>query len=178
VIRRIEMKASKPTPLGAVARGLIAGAVGTAAMDLVWFARYRRGGGTDKLVNWEFSSGLTDWESAPAPAQVAKRVMEGFLQREIPPERAPLINNVVHWSYGMLWGALYGIVAGSLRSRRTAYGLALGPIVWGSAYAVLPLAKLYKPMWEYDPGTLAKDLGAHMAYGAGTAGAFRLLTGG
>lgn len=103
------MKASKPTPLGAVARGLISSAVGTAAMDLVWFARYRRGGGTDKLVNWEFSSGLTDRESAPAPAQFAKRVMEGFLQREIPPERAPLIDNVVHWSYGMLWGALYVI---------------------------------------------------------------------
>lgn len=54
------MKASNPTPLGAVARGLVAGAVGTAAMDLVWFARYKRGGGTDKLVDWEFSSGLKD----------------------------------------------------------------------------------------------------------------------
>lgn len=172
------MKASKPSPLGAVARGVVAGAVGTAAMDLVWFARYKHGGGKDKLVDWEFSSGLKDWESAPAPAQVARRVGEGFLQREIPPERAALMNNAVHWSYGMLWGVLYGIVAGSLRSRRAAYGLALGPIVWSSAYAVLPLAKLYKPMWEYDAKTLAKDLGAHLAYGAGTAGAFRVLMGG
>jgi hypothetical protein len=146
-------------------------------MDLVWFARYKRSGGTDNLVDWEFSSGLEDWESDPAPAQVAKRMTEGFLQRELPPERAALMNNTVHWAYGMVWGALYGIVTGSLRSRRVAYGLALGPIVWTAAYAVLPLAKLYKPMWEYDPKTLAKDLGAHMAYGAGTGAAFRLLVG-
>ena len=45
-----------------------------------------------------------------------------------------------------------------------------------SSYAVLPLAKLYKPIWEYDRKTLAKDLSAHLAYGLATAAAFRLLT--
>jgi hypothetical protein len=33
------------TPLGAVGRGLIAGAVGSLAMDVLWYARYRRGYG-------------------------------------------------------------------------------------------------------------------------------------
>jgi hypothetical protein len=37
------------------------------------------------------------------------------------------------------------------------------------------LAKLYKPIWEYDAKTLAKDLSAHFAYGLGTAATFRLL---
>jgi hypothetical protein len=36
---------------------------------------------------------------------------------------------------------------------------------------------LYKPIWEYDPGTLAKDLSAHVVYGLGTSVAF-YLTGG
>jgi hypothetical protein len=40
---------------------------------------------------------------------------------------------------------------------------------------VLPLVKLYKPIWEYDRTTLAKDLSAHLVYGIGTAAAFRLL---
>jgi hypothetical protein len=63
------------TPLGALGRGLLAGVVGTAAMDLVWFARYRRSGGEDNLVDWEFSAGLKDWEAAPPPAQVGRRVV-------------------------------------------------------------------------------------------------------
>src|SRR2546430_1315711 len=38
--------------------GLLAGVVGTLAMDLVWFARYKRGGGESAFVTWEFSVGL------------------------------------------------------------------------------------------------------------------------
>jgi hypothetical protein len=35
-------------------RGAIAGAVGTAAMDLVWYRRYRGGGGgKDSFLRWE-----------------------------------------------------------------------------------------------------------------------------
>jgi hypothetical protein len=37
------------------------------------------------------------------------------------------------------------------------------------------LAKLYKPIWEYDAETLAKDLSAHLAYGLATAATFGLL---
>jgi hypothetical protein len=36
-------------------------------------------------------------------------------------------------------------------------------------------AGLYKPIWEYDAKTLAVDLSAHLAYGAGTGTAFWLL---
>lgn len=103
--------------------------------------------------------------------------MEGLFQREVPSEWAAFANNVTHWSYGIAWGALYGLVAGSLRSPRLRHGLALGPIVWASGYVVLPLAKLYKPMWEYDAKTLGRDLCAHTVYGLGTAAAFRALAG-
>ena len=34
---------------------------------------------------------------------------------------------------------------------------------------------IYKPIWEYDAKTLAKDLSAHLAYGAGTGSAFWLF---
>ena len=44
-----------------------------------------------------------------------------------------------------------------------------------AGYVVLPAAGLYKPIWEYDAKTLAKDLSAHLAYGAGTGAAFWLL---
>ena len=43
--------------------GLFAGAIGTVAMDMFLFSRYRRGGGERGLVEWESSAGLTSWDS-------------------------------------------------------------------------------------------------------------------
>jgi hypothetical protein len=163
------------TPLGAVARGVVAGTVGTAAMDALLFGRYRRDGGDSAFEAWESSAGLDNWDQAPAPAQVGKRLVEGLFLRELPPERARLVNNVTHWGYGLLGGVQYGLVAGSLRAPRVRYGLPFGASVWAGGYVVLPAAKLYKPIWDYDRVTLAKDLTAHLVYGLGTAAAFQLL---
>ena len=168
----------RPTPLGALARGVGAGAAGTAAMDLLMYRRYRRDGGTQTLREWEFSAGLKDWDGAAAPAQVGRRVVEGLFRVELDPRWAQLTNNVMHWAYGLAWGAQYGLVAGSARRLRRSDGLVLGPVVFASGYVVLPLAGLYKPIWEYDGPTLAKDLSAHLVYGVVTAEAFRLLAAG
>src|ERR1700716_3692844 len=144
------------TPLGALVRGMVSGAVGTAAMDAVWYWRYRRGGGKDRVLDWEFSAGVTGWDKASAPAAIGKRVVEGFTGRALPPERAALMNNVVHWAYGLTGGAAYGILVGSLRRRSLLLGLPFGAAVWATGYAVLPESGVYKPFWEYDPKTLWK----------------------
>ena len=68
------------------------------------------------------------------------------------------------------------IVAGSLPRPQPRYGLFLGAALFANDYIALPVAGLYKPIWEYDVKTLAWDLGAHLAYGAGTGTAFWLLT--
>ena len=164
------------TPLGAVGRGLAAGAVGTLAMDLLLYARYRRGGGKQHLFAWEFSSGLSSWDEAPVPGQVGKRLFEGLFQKKLPPQRAELVSNITHWAYGMLNGALYGIAAESLGQPRTWYGIPFGAGVWVVDYAVLPAAGLYKPIQDYDRETLAKDLSAHLVYGTTAAAALRLLS--
>jgi hypothetical protein len=166
------MAGATMSPIGALARGVLAGAVGTAAMDLLWFYRYKRGGGDSGLRDWELAVGVTDWDKAPVPALVGKRLYEGLFQRALPADRAALTSNIMHWGYGLTWGALYGLVAGSVCPPRIRSGLAFGAAVWTSDYVVLPLTKLYKPMWEYDAATLARDLSAHLVYGVATAAAF------
>ncbi len=165
------------TPVGAVARGLAAGALGTLAMDLLWYARYRREDGKSRFAHWEFSGDVLSWDAAPAPAVVGKRLVEGLLQVELADHRAGLTNNVTHWGYGMLMGAQYGLLAGSLRGRHLWLGLPFGAAVWGSSYVVLPAAGLYKPIWQYDRRTLTKDLTAHLVFGLGTAVGFAALAG-
>jgi hypothetical protein len=43
--------------------------------------------------------------------------------------------------------------------------------------AVMPAAKLYKPIWEYDLRTPATDLSAHLVHGTTTAATLRLPSG-
>lgn len=166
---------TKMSPLGAVVRGALAGAVGTVALDAVNYAQYRAGGGADAPVTWEFSAGLDSWEAAPAPAQVGKRLYEGLLQRELPPSSARLVNNVTHWGYGIFWGAVFGVVVASTRPRKLR-GPIFGTLVWLSGYLVLPATKLYQPIWTYDAKTLAKDWSGHLAYGGATSAAFAVLS--
>jgi hypothetical protein len=163
------------TPLGAVARGLLAGTAGTLAMDLFLYGRYRREGGQEHLASWEFSEGVTTWEQAPAPAHVGRRLIEGLFERKLADSRAALVNNVTHWAYGVLSGAAYGVLAGSLHTPRARYGLPFGTAVWLTGYAVLPAAGLYQPIWKYSATVLAKDLSGHLVYGAGTGIAFTVL---
>lgn len=165
------------SPLGAIARGAIAGAIGTLAMDLVWYARYRRGGGDQAFQEWEFSAPADDWEKAPAPAQIARRVYRAALKRDLPADRIPLANNVTHWWYGSAGGELFGILVGSLPGTSPAAGLAWGAILWATSYALLAPAGIYRPIWEYDAQTLWKDLSAHLAYGLALGAAFRALRG-
>lgn len=164
------------TPAGAIVKGAVAGLAGTLGMDLLWYRRYRRDGGDDGFPDWEFSAGTTSYEQAGAPAQVGKRVVEGYLQRELPDESAKTMNNAMHLVTGIAWGTLHGIVAGSMGNTRVSYGLATGPAAWAASYAMLAAAGLYKPMWEYPHNVLWKDLSAHLVFGLGTAGAFRALT--
>jgi hypothetical protein len=162
------------TPLSAVARGLLAGVAGTICLDTVEYLRYRRGGGEKNPLEWEFGP-VDGWENAPAPGKFAKQVIEGVTQRELPDRWAWPVSTAMHWGYGSSAAAAYGIVAGSLREPYPVYGLPFGVAVWAGSYVILPAAKIYKPIWEYDVKTLAWDLGGHFAYGAGTGTAFWLL---
>jgi hypothetical protein len=158
--------------VSAVVAGAVAGALGTAAMDLLWYGRYRRGGGSSGFVDWDTSSDLQGWDDAPAPAKVGRRVAEAALHRELPADAARLTNNVVHWSTGVGWGAVFGMASATVTWRRWWFGPVFGALVWLSSYGVLVPAGLYEPPWKYDPRTLWQDLSAHQVYGLTTAEVF------
>jgi hypothetical protein len=159
-----------------VARGFVAGVIGTVAFDAWLYLRYRQGGGETAFADWETSAGLASWEDAPAPALLGKRVVEAVTGRPVPPGRARLVNNVMHWGYGIGNGVEYGLVAGRLRKPRIRYGLPFGATVWAGDYVILPALGLYKPIWRYDAKTLGNDLAAHLVYGLATATALQALS--
>ncbi|MWB97843.1 hypothetical protein [Agromyces seonyuensis] len=150
------------------AAGVLAGAVGTLAMDLVWYRRYRRSGGTERFLAWEFAEDTTSWETASAPGQVGLRAFRVALRRTPPDTWARPTTNLVHWATGAGWGVAYALARRSV-VRSEAAAAALGPAAWLTSYATLPLLGVYRPIWKYDARTLARDLGAHTIFGLATA---------
>ncbi len=155
--------------------GALAGAVGTIAMDAVWYVRYRRANGTQAPLAWEFSTGVDGWEQVSAPGQVGKRLLT-LVAPAGPPDRwARSAQNVMHWATGMGWGAPLGVVVGLTGRPTWAWGLVFGPAVWLASYATLAPAGIYKPIWQYDAVTLSKDFSAHLVYGLSSAAALAVL---
>lgn len=158
-----------------IAAGAVAGAAGTVAMDLLLFRRYRRDGGKEPAWRWESSQGVVTWEEASAPGQVGEK-LERLVTRGPPPDEwARTTTNAVHWGTGIGWGVQYALLASGTSRHPVLRALALGPAVWLSGYAVLPLAGVYEPIWRYDARTLGKDLSAHLLYGVATSAAFAAL---
>lgn len=150
--------------VGRLARGVLAGMAGTLAMDLLWWSRHRRSGGDDGFTDWEFASGPASFEEAGPPARVGQRAA-GLVGINLPDGAAGSTTNVVHW----LTGVGYGIGHALRRadgSHPVRSGIATGVGAFANSYATLGAMGLYEPIWEYDTDTLAKDLSAHMVFGA------------
>jgi hypothetical protein len=149
------------SPIGAAARGIAASAAGTGAMTAAQTAYYE----------------ANDMESSSTPAEVARRIVEGVLKREVPEERMNALNQGMHWLYGSSWGLPYGIVAGTRRRPASivASGLALGLGVWGASRAEMTAMQIAPPPWQDPPSSLAMDVGFHLVYGLAGATVFRVL---
>jgi hypothetical protein len=159
-----------------LAAGAVAGAAGTAAMDFVLYGRYRRDGGKDCFRRWELAEAVTNWEEASAPGRLGQKVVRLVTGRPPPDDWARTTTNVVHWATGIGWGVQYGALAVRTSRHPWIRALALGPTAWIAGYVILPLAKVYQPIWEYDARTLGDDLSAHLVFGLATSAVFAALT--
>ncbi len=153
------MSRSRTTPLGAVTKGVLAGAIGTGVMTAYQLAAAKAMG-----------SG-----SSNVPGEVGKRIIEGVFQREVSDEQVEKLTNPVHALYGISWGAVYGLVHGSQRARSGRHGLAFGTAVWGASLVELPAMKLAPPVWEMPPTSIALDLSYHLVYGLGVAAGYAAI---
>ena len=160
--------------VGTLVRGAVAGAVGTAAMDALWYRRYRRGGGEADVSQWEFTD-ADSVDEAGAPARFAQQVAD-TVGVDLPAQEAGTVNDAVHW----LTGVANGVGHALLQGRRNALvgGALTGVSAFAGSYGVLGAMGIYKPVWEYDRATIGKDLGAHLVYGLATGLAYAALPGG
>jgi hypothetical protein len=140
----------------AVGRGLLAGAVGTAAMTLsgALEARWRR--------------------RAPsmAPGRAAAHVL-GI--EEFEDEKArQRFNDLSHWAYGTGWGVPRGLL-GMTRTGSATATVLHGGLVWGTAQIALPALDVAPPFVFRPREEIAINLLHHAVYAAATGGALARL---
>ena len=156
--------------------GAFAGAAATDAMDLVLYLCYRRDGGQDSLWQWESAGAVTTWDAASAPGQLGQKLERLVIGKKPPDTWARATTNLVHWATGIGWGLQFAVLASRTSSHPLLPAWGRGPSAWLASYVILPLAKVYKPIWQYDAPTLGDDLSAHLVFGTTTSAVFAALT--
>src|SRR4051812_11109196 len=139
-----------------IGRGLVAGAVGTAAMTVSSTIEQKRRGRA----------------TSTAPADAAMKVLgiEGFCDESAKSR----FSNVVHWAYGSAWGVPRALLdaAGLSPAAATA---AHGGALWASEQVMLPVLGVAPPLWKWGPTEVAIDAIHHVVYAVATSVAYEAL---
>ncbi len=124
---------------GALGRGMVAGAVGTAAMT----------------VSERLEMAVSGREGSQVPGEVGASLLPGK-NREYAPDVAQL-NSAVHWTHGITMGAVRGAldVAGLRGAQASLLHFAL---LWGGDAALYRALNIADVPWRWTPDELATDL--------------------
>jgi hypothetical protein len=141
-------------------KGLLAGLVGTAAMTVVSTLEMK----------------LRKRAASGTPAKAAERVL-GVKPRG---ERARgRLSNLVHFTYGTLWGTMRAVFGRTLSATGVRNPLAPAAAhlaaVWGAELIALPRLGLTPPVREWGGKEVAIDWMHHLVYAAAVDGAYRAL---
>jgi hypothetical protein len=140
-----------------VAKGVLAGLAGTAAMT----------------VSSTLEEKLRGREPSTAPADAAAKVL-GI--QEFPSDRAKnAFSNAVHWSYGTSWGVVRAFL-GRLGLPPAVASAAHFAAVWGSEQAMLPALGVSPPISEWGATEIAIDVFHHVVYVTATTAALEGLS--
>jgi len=138
-----------------VARGLLAGVIGTAAMTVSSTVEQR----------------LRGREASTAPADAAMKVLgiEGFCDDGAKSR----FSNAVHWTYGTAWGVPRALLdaAGVDGAAATA---AHGAALWGFEQVTLPALGVAPPLPEWGAAEIAIDALHHVVYAVTTSVAYTM----
>ena len=165
----------RTTPLGALVRGLAAGAVGSAVQSR-FFALTR------SLAPHGSSAAFEPPEAAQreerATETVARRFVEGMMKRgPLDAEQKERGATAVHYALGAAFGAAWGLVRESFPDLDRPLGVAgFGAAAWMIGDNLLyPAFRLGAGPRRYPLATHAYALGAHLVFAAATWSAYEAL---
>lgn len=164
--------------------GLIAGLIGTLAMDLFqrWFSNLITGGEADASADKPQPldslavAGEHHREDESSTAALGRIAYTETTGEEPNKSTKSLLSYLVHWLYGTLQGSLYGTVGKQLNLPDWVSGALFGTGLWllGDEL-VAPMLGLQKGPTAYSWRTHLNRLAMHLVYGAVTAFSAKLF---
>lgn len=110
-----------------------------------------------------------------ATEKLARKVLEPF-GIQLQDEQKKKAGNLLHYGYGIAWGALYGVLhrRSPFVGKLLGFGFGLGLFLFGDELLV-PALKLGPPPQKTPLATHLSALAAHFTYGGVAEGSYRLL---
>jgi putative membrane protein len=150
---------------GTLAKSLIAGAVGGLA------ASYAMNQFQSLLtaVTKELSKREGDQQSSggeDATVKAAEVISEHVFHHELTGAEKKWAGSAVHYAFGTLIGAVYGVLAETVPAARSGHGAAFGTAVWLAADEIgVPALGLAQPPSQTPASSHVKALASHLVYG-------------
>lgn len=116
------------------------------------------------------------------PAVVADRVARRLGRGPLDTPAKLRIQNIIHYSFGVMSGAAYGVLAESFPAVTAGAGTVAGAGIYAASHgSTLPLLGIQKPPWRLPRAAFAWEFTSHLLFGLalelGRRSAWRLLTG-
>lgn len=169
------MEMREVTPLGALAKGLAAGVVGSGVQSAFFKVTARWMPESPQGV---FQPPDEEQASENALQTVARRFVEGFLRRgPLSASAKDRGAEVLHYGYGAAWGALWGLARESYPAVASTAGVAaFSNLVWLLGDELMhPVFRLGAWPQAYPIRSHVYANLAHVAYGAGVCFAYEAL---
>ncbi|HZX93999.1 MAG TPA: hypothetical protein VFE90_05750 [Myxococcales bacterium] len=169
---RAAVRRKAPSPLGALARGLIAGAIGTGVETLFYKATARWAPAPARLPPGP-ARRAPEGQAESVLETAARRTVEGLMQRgPLGPEQKSRAALIIHYLFGSAWGGIYGLCRESFRTSPLLFG---GSVWLVGDWLLLPALRL--GAWPQHSSVKEHLYAsqAHVAYGFSTAAAYALL---
>jgi hypothetical protein len=166
------------TPLGAIVRGITAGIGGTLilSMSMKEVPSLLEKAGID-LPSDTRKSGAGGGRHAAKPVErLAGKLASDVFEKDLDRKQKQVGGQVLHWAYGLGWGAFYGIMRGSLPFPGIVQGAVLAGIMGVTAATVIPSMRLTPPLDEIPTERKALQQTYILFYAWTTALIFGLLT--
>jgi putative membrane protein len=118
----------------------------------------------------------SDKHGEDATVRAADRLSRGLLRHPLSKAEKRKAGPAMHYGFGVLTGAAYGVLAELAPAVTRGVGAPFGAAVWlGADEIAVPAFRLAGPPWEHPPSVHARALAAHLVYGVTTEGVRRLL---
>ena len=169
---RAAIRSKSPTPIGSLARGMVAGGLGAAAQSL-FFTATRRWAPEPTSLPKERGKPEPQAQGESSLETVAGRTVHGLMQRGPLDDQAKTrVAGAIHYLSGAMWGGVYALCRESFR---------LSPMLFGAAVwfagdnLLLPAFRLAAWPQRHSLREHQYALQAHFVYGLSTAAAYALL---